>query len=173
MIKNDGVTLIELLIVVSIIGILAVALGFSFQGWMGNYRIESQTKNIYADLMDARTRAMTRNRMYFVQLNTANYSVYEDTDDDAEFDPGAGDDDPLPEFTNPKTIQYNLGWTVDVGFDTRGLAWEYTAAATRIEASITIPMTLPAGATPDYDCIVVDQTRVRMGKMSGVSCGVK
>ena len=45
-INDSGVTLTELLIVVSIIAILAVALGFSYQGWMGNYKIESETKQL-------------------------------------------------------------------------------------------------------------------------------
>ncbi len=174
MIKNDGVTLIELLIVASIIGILAIALGFSFEGWMGNYRLESQTKDLYADLLDTRTRAMTRNRMYFVELNADNYSVYEDTDDDTDFDKGAGDN-PIPEFTTPKTINYNLGWTGNVGFDTRGLAWQYqnatpAPATSRVAAAITISTTLPSGANPDYDCMLVDQSRIRMGQMSGGVC---
>jgi prepilin-type N-terminal cleavage/methylation domain-containing protein len=178
--KNNGITLVELLVVISIIGILVIALGFSFQGWRGNYNIESATKDLYADIMDARAKAMTRSRMYFVQLNADNYSVYEDTDDDTNFNPVAGDN-PVPEYRDPATgnvkpkkIEYNLGWTGDIGFDTRGLAWEYIAADTRNEASVEIPLTLPAGLSPDYDCIVVGQMRVQMGKMSEEgSCDVK
>ncbi|MFZ5906503.1 MAG: GspH/FimT family pseudopilin [Nitrospirota bacterium] len=166
-----GITLIELMIVVSIISILAVALGFTYQGWIGNYRVESETKDLYADLMDARAQAMTRNRMYFVQLNTGDYAIYEDTDDDTAFNPGAGDD-PIPGFTNPKTVPHDLGWTGDIGFDTRGLAWDYTVNPP-VAAAITIPFTLAAGMTPDYDCIAVNQLRVNMGKMSGGVCVAK
>ncbi len=166
---NRGITLIELLVVASIIGILIIALGFSFQGWQGNYKIESATKDLYADLMDARGRAMTRNRMYFVRLNTDNYSVYEDTNDDTNFNPGAGDN-PIPEFASAKNIEYDLAWTGDIGFDTRGLAWEYTAPNTRNAASIEISFTLPAETTPDYDCLTLDQIWIRMGRMSGGAC---
>ena len=52
--KRDGFTLIELIIVIAIIGILAVALGFQFTGWMARYQVESQIKAMHSDLMTAR-----------------------------------------------------------------------------------------------------------------------
>ena len=51
--KNSGVTLVELLVVVSIIGVLIIAMGFSYEGWVGNYRLESMTKELYFDLYDS------------------------------------------------------------------------------------------------------------------------
>ncbi len=85
--KEDGVTLIELIVVVSVIGILVVALGFTFQGWMGRYKVESQMKEMYIDLMNARARAMQRNRMSFCGLylrhSLRNIQYYEDTNDTA------------------------------------------------------------------------------------------
>lgn len=178
--NNNGVTLVELLVVVSIIGILAIALGFSYQGWIGNYKIESSLKNIYADLMEAKMRALTRNRMYFFEIKTDEYSVYEDKDDDREFSPGSGDN-PEPEYrvagtstVKPKKVEYNytLGGTGDIGFDTRGFAWDYTVDPP-VGATITVYVNLPEGATPDYDCIFVEHTRIHMGKMSGGICGIK
>ena len=158
--KESGITLTELLITVSIVGILAVALGFSFQGWMGNYRIESELKQIYADIMDVRTRAMTQNRMHFIIINSGNYAVYEDTNDNNTANPGAGDT-----LIKTTTLQYNAGWTGTITFNTKGL--------TTSSAAISIPITLPSGASPDFDCILVYQSRVAMGKMSGGVCVYK
>lgn len=172
--KNSGVTLIEILVITAIISILVLALGFSYQGWLGNYKIETQARQLYTDLMEARSRAMTRNMMHFVVLTAANYSVYEDTNNNNAPNPGAGpsDDHPIPEYCvpgtftlKPKTVQYNMGWTGTIPFNTRGL--------TNSAATITIPLTLPSGATPDYDCILVYQSRIRMGQMSGGACVYK
>jgi prepilin-type N-terminal cleavage/methylation domain-containing protein len=175
--REDGVTLIELLLVTSIIAILAVVLAFTYKGWQQSYNIEKQVKDLYGDLMDARTRAMTRNRMHFVALkkdDKNDYSVYEDTDDDTNFNPGAGDD-PLPDFTVPKSVQYTIEWKGDIGFDTRGIAWEYTAPDTRVEIvdPVQIFLTLPAEANSDYDCIRVEASRIQTGKKTGGVCVAK
>ncbi len=78
--KNRGVTLIELVVVISIISILVIALGFTYQGWVGGYKVEKQTKELYSDLMNARGMAMTRNRAYFVDFPTATlYRLSADT----------------------------------------------------------------------------------------------
>ncbi len=95
---SSGVTLIELLIVVAIVSALAIALGFSYNGWIGNYMIESETRNIYSDLMDAKTRAMTRKTYHFAVLNAGNYQIFEDTNNNYNYDAG---DSPVSGFAAP------------------------------------------------------------------------
>jgi prepilin-type N-terminal cleavage/methylation domain-containing protein len=154
--NKSGVTLIELIVVVTIIGILAVALGFSYIGWQNAYKVERATKDIYSDLMDARGRAMARGLTYFVDFNTpappagqGRYRTIEDTNGNL-----VNDDPVLPSF--PKTIEYVINWggaPAAIGFDRGGI----------ISTPGTICLTTTADS--DYDCIEVMQTRINIGKL--------
>jgi len=152
--NNRGITLIELIVVVTIIGILVVALGFEFRGWMGGYRVESQVKEMYVDLMNARARAMQRNRAHFVGLVNNQYSIFEDVNENGSPDAA----EILPTF--PKSLNYDIQWNgagSQITFDTRGLA---TTART-----ICIPSVNP-DVNPDYDCIEISFTRINMGQIT-------
>jgi len=164
--RNNGITLIELIIVISIIGILAVALGFEFTGWMGKYRAESQIKEMYVDLMNARARAMQRNRMHFVTLGATQYIVYEDTNpapdgnETLETAPG-GDTQILQRNLNPS---FSIVWTTasPIRLNTRGLVPLSDTGSIRVATSLDA----------DYDCIVIAETRINMGEWNG-SCVAK
>ncbi|MEW6585969.1 MAG: type II secretion system protein [Nitrospirota bacterium] len=160
--RNEGVSLLELVVAMSVICVLAVALGFSFQGWMGAYRVESETKELYSDLMDAKTRAMTRNQMHFILLDTENYQIFEDTNNNSSPDPYSGDN-PVGGYTNPKNLAFPLERTGMITFDTRGL----TASA----AAVSIPVSPPPGVVPDYNCVIIYQSRIRLGRMYEGTCG--
>ena len=157
--NSRGVTFVEVLVVVSIIAILAVALGFTYQGWMGRYKVERQTRDIYTDLVDARGRAQTRGTAQFFDVNTpappagqGRYRVIEDTNGNLASEPGAGD---TVLATFPKTVEYVI--TMNNGtfsFDRRGIA----------SGGRTICVTTTTD--PDYDCISVSETRINMGRLT-------
>jgi Tfp pilus assembly protein FimT len=111
-----------MLVVIGILGILMGMAGLSGKKWLDRYRVESQTKEMYADLMNARARAMQRNRMHFVALTTSGYTVYEDTNDgpDGNGTPETEHDKPRIRKDIPSNpFEWNGGGSYFI-FDTRG-----------------------------------------------------
>jgi prepilin-type N-terminal cleavage/methylation domain-containing protein len=168
-INKNGVTLIELIVVVSVIGILVVALGFSFQGWMGKYRVESQIKEMYTDLMNARARAMQKNRIHFVDLPSAQprqYTIYEDTNTVPD---GNGT---LETASDTLVLQKNISYTIvpALAFSARRFNFDKNGLVSH-NGTIRLSSTV----TPDYDCIVLFTTRMNMGKWNGTTsnCDIK
>jgi len=149
-VKDRGITLVELIVVISIISILLVLSYFSYDGWMARYKVEKATKELYADMMHARMKAMSRGRDHYMVMDQASYTMYEDRNDNG--DPDA--DEVLPAF--PKKVEYRLKWNgtgKTLTFNSRGL----------VTSNRTV--WFETAADPDYDCMRVSRTRIIMGKI--------
>jgi Tfp pilus assembly protein FimT len=166
--KNEqGITLVEVIIAVSVAGILVAVLAFSFQGWMGAYSAENQIKNIYVDFMNTRARAMQKNRIHFVSLSTTQYAIYEDTYD-ATVTTNPDGDGVLQTAANTdtqfllKTLdnRYPITWSnsgdaqPQIQFSRKGIA-----NAKRVICSNTT-------ADTDYNCIEIEETTISTGKLT-------
>jgi prepilin-type N-terminal cleavage/methylation domain-containing protein len=146
---NKGMTLVELVIAVTVIGIALAALGISFEDWIGRYSVEKETKQLYCDLMLARTCALNRDLKHFVLLDGRHYSIVEDTNDDGVMDPNDRVFDGFPKELS-HTIDYNNGNKVI--FNSRGLMANLGTVR------------FVSDKAPDYDCIKIAMSRIITGR---------
>jgi Tfp pilus assembly protein FimT len=164
--QDKGATLTELVIVISIIGVLTITLGFGFEGWMDSYRVEVQINELYGDLMNARARAMQRNRAHFVSLLQTGYTVHEDIDPWPDGDSCLtsldnnrpdGYNEPIPLVKKDLNPDNSITWSnigiTEIEFNKRGFS----------NTNKTICFTTENDA--DYDCLVLSATRIRLGKL--------
>lgn len=149
-----GVTLVELIVVLSVISVLAFALSFSFEGWIGRYRAESSIKELHVDLMNARVRAMQSQRMYFVNTDGGKrYTIYEDTNP-------APDGDGALDGSDAVWVQKDAGYSV---LNTVALPFSFNRDGL-IDNSGALRLETEDYVDADYDCVEVSPTRVNLGK---------
>jgi len=176
--NNRGFTLAELIVVLSVVVILAFALGFFYQNWMGRYKVESAVKQLFEDLMTARTRAMQTNISYVADFPTATQyriSTWNDANGNGAIDAG---ETTVLNSTFPKTLQYSMSSSpaglMPLTFDKRGLI--YSGATPLLIDPAANPPTVTisladANIFPDYDCIVMSQSRINIGLMTPPGAG--
>ena len=164
--KDNGITLVELIVAVSIVSVLAVVLGFEFRAWIGGYRVESQIRRLHLDLTEARVRAMMRKRVHFVNLSETYYTVQEDIhpwpDGDKYLTPSdsnrpAGYNDPIPLMKRNLDLTLPLTWNNirvrHVKFNRRGFS--------NTNRTICVNTSYDS----DYNCIAISAGRIRLGKL--------
>ncbi len=168
---NKGLTLLEILIVMAIMGIIAAMSIPSMSNFVRKNRIENQTRRIHSDLMNARTRALATNRTHCLVFQTNNYQVISDTNGNGQCDATPTDTQVLARsgidvtpysLTGAKvgneTIIENLGGMAV--FNGRGLA-------TR-QGTVCVTAT---NVQPNRNCIVINPTWMRVGRLAlGAQC---
>jgi prepilin-type N-terminal cleavage/methylation domain-containing protein len=161
-----GMTIIELIIVMVIMGVLISLAMLSYQGIQQRADVEQKVKRMYADLMSTRIRAMQRNRDHFVSLPSGStiYRIYEDgpaPDGDGTFN--TANDTLLSSYSvAPYTLVLSTPTLTLVQFDSKGLV---TGTTGWIRINTTV--------SGEYDCIFIAQIKTAMGKINGANCVIK
>jgi prepilin-type N-terminal cleavage/methylation domain-containing protein len=72
---SRGFNLIELMVVISIIGIVLTITGLNLNSWQRKYKIESQTREMMTDLSDARLAAIQTKLQHTMIINPQGYEL--------------------------------------------------------------------------------------------------
>ena len=96
--KQSGLTLIEMMIVIAIMGIFAGIAIPNYLSWLPKSRLNGAARQVHGDLMAARMKAVSQNNEFKIFfLNNHEYQVLDDDDNDGNIDGG--------EWTQTKDIQ--------------------------------------------------------------------
>jgi len=176
--KQNGFSLVEMLVVIAIAGILAGLSVANFAGLTRKYNVDNEVRGIYSDLSNARIMAMNKNRTHFVDLTTTGYIVYDDTS------PAPDGDGALTVGSDTVVLTSNsaLNLSTTTSRDFFPIVWNGTNPISFNSKGIcTTPGTICVYSTvqPLYDCISIASTRIRLGKLlvqgscSAANCQVK
>jgi prepilin-type N-terminal cleavage/methylation domain-containing protein len=175
--KDDkGFSLNELIITMSLFGIL-VGMGlYSYQSINDRLNVEKDLKEMYVDLMNARIKAIQRNRLHFVLFTAspAQYAIYEDTD------PAPDGDTQLDIAKDTRIMQKYLVSKFTVSYpDT----WNYAYTALRFTSRGLLDTSVTSAGTfrvtrelnGEYDCIIISDLKNNVGKwdVTTSSCKAK
>jgi prepilin-type N-terminal cleavage/methylation domain-containing protein len=164
MMKQDGFTLIELIVVIGILAVLMAIAGIYGNAMMVSSQVESQTREMFSDLMNARVSAMQRNRVFFVTLDAGHYAIYEDTFPSPD---GNGDLDMANDLlVKQKTTTYALATSTTMTF----LKFTTCGTCDHLVSVPTNTLHIVSTANASFDCIVLATTRILMGKWNGTDC---
>jgi len=174
--KEAGFTLIELMVVVSIM-LLLLAWGIpSYTTWKLKHDVENEMIQLYSDLQLGRMTAYGSKVVSGVlwagaaSTNITSYQIMSDTNNNGTIDNGATQ---VP-GTGTVTPKYPIVSSADqqsVSFDGRGFL--YTANASDPADPVTFSVNVSLSSAAAMNCVCVSTTKITLGKMNAGVCQPK
>jgi prepilin-type N-terminal cleavage/methylation domain-containing protein len=171
--NSRGLSLLELLVVLVIIGILAGLGGGVYQQWRAwNLKTgaEGRLKMMHADIMSSRLKAKENNNLFFVTLSGGAYKVKEDTNKNETVDADTVDLVRVARTSFPVTSSPSVTLIVLQG---DGLM---STPSSTLETPLTMQFNTKVNnveSLSEYDCFLLYATRISAGRMNGTVCAAK
>lgn len=147
--NSRGFSLIELIVVMAIMGTLLAITTYSFTSYSQKSRIESQTKQLYGDLMEYRAKALYEKREWTFRITATGYGIYSSSNTGVA---------PVTSVQLRNPVEFSS--TTAVTFGSQGLA-------NVSDKTVCIA----ADNDANVDSVVISQTRVQIGKKQvGMDC---
>lgn len=148
--KEQGFTLVELIVVMVVVGILLSMATLNFNQYSKKAGMESQIRILHGDLARVRTQAMFTRRPSSVVVTGSAYSIYSSSDTSVS---------PVERKTLPHTVEWSGGTGV-INFDTNGL----------VTSGICVCLS-PSDNPAAFDSVILTTTSTKFGKRTaGGAC---
>jgi prepilin-type N-terminal cleavage/methylation domain-containing protein len=159
--NNKGFSLIELLVIILIMGTLMSIVTLDFNSMQRKAHIERQTRELFADLNQARIDSQHSKLRHSIVMQPDSYTFKRYSSENESSNAGT--------ILSTRNVSYQItkgsGSAVAneiTEFDIRGF--------TNIDDTYRIN---PVGTAAQVDCIVISVGRINLGKMEGTTCVIK
>lgn len=164
---SKGFSLIELVVTIGIMAIVMTISTLSFNSYQVKSGIEAQTRELFADITEARTKTFTQKRVYGITLQPNSY-VVKSYITEAEYNTN------LAASANgtvvaSKSLKYGLTTLAGEDISDHSIVFDKSGFTQSWFIDLDILIN-PETAPSSLNCIVVSTARANMGKKNGSDC---
>jgi len=167
--KNQkGVTLIELVVVISIITILLALATLNFADMQRRYAEEAIISKLHRDIIDARVKGMTKNIPVLIELSAKSYRLCQDTNRNDQCE----QNEVFRNTSIDRVIYWDLPVIKTLTIDNRGIFTDFDESYCQTHTINDVCQGYIALSSPTAhtNCIQISKIKVRQGHMKGNTC---